>query len=260
MPWSGYELRRREPLIEIRFFRSAPFSGASTIAVCAFAAQGGFLFLNTLYLQGVRHLSPFHAGLYILPMASMVLVCAPISGRIVSSHGARWPLVISGVALLVSSVMLTVITPTTQSGYLLAAYFLFGIGCGLVNPPITNTAVSGMPASQAGVAAAVASTSRTVGLTLGVAVIGAVYRRRDFGRDRAGLRGRDPRRLVDLRRPWRPVPDPGRADHDPVGGGNRSPDGRAIPRRRAREAINRSAATLLETAAARRSQAELAHR
>ena len=169
-----YELRRREPLIEIRFFRSAPFSGASTIAVCAFAAQGGFLFLNTLYLQGVRHLSPFHAGLYILPMASMVLVCAPISGRIVSSHGARWPLVISGVALLVSSVMLTVITPTTQSGYLLAAYFLFGIGCGLVNPPITNTAVSGMPASQAGVAAAVASTSRTVGLTLGVAVIGAV--------------------------------------------------------------------------------------
>ena len=64
-----YELRRREPLVEMRFFRSAPFSGASTIAVCAFAALGGFLFLNTLYLQGVRHLSPFDAGLYLLPMA-----------------------------------------------------------------------------------------------------------------------------------------------------------------------------------------------
>ncbi len=169
-----YELRRREPLIEIRFFRSAPFSGASTIAVCAFAAQGGFLFLNTLYLQGVRHLSPFHAGLYILPMAGMVLVSAPVSGRLVSNHGARWPLVIAGVALLVASVMLTVITPTTSSGYLIAAYFVFGLGCGLINPPITNTAVSGMPPSQAGVAAAVASTSRTVGLTLGVAVLGAV--------------------------------------------------------------------------------------
>jgi MFS family permease len=51
---------------------------------------------------------------------------------------------------------------------------LFGIGGGLVNPPITNTAVSGMPAAQAGVASAIASTSRQVGMTLGVAVIGAI--------------------------------------------------------------------------------------
>ncbi len=51
---------------------------------------------------------------------------------------------------------------------------IFGIGFGLVNPPITNTAISGMPPSQAGVAAAIASTSRQVGATLGVAVIGAV--------------------------------------------------------------------------------------
>jgi EmrB/QacA subfamily drug resistance transporter len=169
-----YELRRREPLLEIRFFRSVPFSGASTIAICAFAAQGGFLFLNTLYLQGVRHLSPFHAGLYMLPMAGMVLVFAPVSGRLVSRRGARWPLTIAGIALTVASFMLTVITPTTSSGYLLIAYFIFGIGAGLINPPITNTAVSGMPPSQAGVAAAIASTSRQVGMTLGVAVIGAI--------------------------------------------------------------------------------------
>jgi EmrB/QacA subfamily drug resistance transporter len=169
-----YELRRREPLVEMRFFRSAPFSGASTIAICAFAALGGFLFLNTLYLQGVRHLSPFHAGLYLLPMAGMVLVCAPLSGRIVSRRGARIPLVIASCALIVSSLMLTRLTPTTAPVYLLVAYFLFGIGSGMINPPITNTAVSGMPGSQAGVAAAIASTSRSVGLTLGVAVIGAI--------------------------------------------------------------------------------------
>ena len=54
------------------------------------------------------------------------------------------------------------------------AYFIFGIGFGMVNPPITNTAVLGMPAAQAGVAAAVASTSRQVGQTLGVAVAGAI--------------------------------------------------------------------------------------
>jgi EmrB/QacA subfamily drug resistance transporter len=170
----AYELRRREPLIEMRFFRSAPFSGASAIAVCAFAATGGFLFLNTLYLQGARHLSPFHAGLYLLPMAGMVLVCAPISGALIGRRGARPSLVTAGAALTVASILLTRLKPDTPTAYLFGAYALFGIGSGMVNPPITNTAVSGMPASQAGVASAIASTSRQVGMTLGVAVIGAI--------------------------------------------------------------------------------------
>jgi MFS family permease len=70
--------------------------------------------------------------------------------------------------------MLTTLDRTTDTPYLLVAYAIFGLGSGLVNPPITNTAVSGMPPAQAGVAAAVASTSRQVGATLGVAVLGAV--------------------------------------------------------------------------------------
>jgi EmrB/QacA subfamily drug resistance transporter len=169
-----HELRRDEPLLEVRFFRSAPFAGASAIAVCAFAAQGGFLFLSTLYLQDVRGFSPLHAGLYMLPMAGMTLLFAPVSGRIVARRGARPSLLVAAVAMIASALMLTSLTARTDSGYLLIAYFLFGLGSGLVNPPITNTAVSGMPASQAGVAAAVASTSRQVGMTLGVAVIGAI--------------------------------------------------------------------------------------
>jgi EmrB/QacA subfamily drug resistance transporter len=169
-----YELRRREPLIDVRFFRSAPFAGASVIAVCAFAALGGFLFLNTLYLQSVRGLSPFHAGLYTLPMAGMTLVFGPLSGRLVGARGSRPSLVVSGVALIVAAVMLTRLEVSTSTGYLLGSYFVFGFGFGVVNPPITNTAVSGMPAEQAGVAAAVASTSRQVGSTLGVALVGAV--------------------------------------------------------------------------------------
>ncbi len=169
-----HELRRRDPLIEVRFFRSAPFSGASVIAISAFAALGGFLFLNTLYLQDVRGLSPFHAGLYTLPMAAMTLVFGPLSGRLVGRVGARPSLVVAGIALTASSLMLTGLSATTPTGYLLGAYVVFGLGFGLVNPPITNTAVSGMPPSQAGVASAVASTSRQVGATLGVAIVGAV--------------------------------------------------------------------------------------
>jgi EmrB/QacA subfamily drug resistance transporter len=169
-----YELRRREPLIEVRFFSSAPFAGASAIAVCVFAATGGFLFMNTLYLQDVRGLSPLHAGLYLLPMAAMMVVFAPLSGRFVGRAGARRPLVLGGIAMLASGLMLTGLRPGSPTALLLGAYVLFGFGSGLVNPPITNTAVSGMPPAQAGVASAVASTSRQVGMTLGVAVLGAV--------------------------------------------------------------------------------------
>jgi EmrB/QacA subfamily drug resistance transporter len=169
-----YELHREEPLLEIRFFRSAPFSGASAIAILTFAGMGGFLFLNTLYLQTVRGLSPLDAGLYTLPMAATLLVFAPISGRVVGRWGARWPTVIAALAMIAAALMLTSLRPGTATGYLFGAYFLFGLAMGLVNPPITQTAVSGMPGAQAGVAAAVASTSRQVGMTLGVAVIGAI--------------------------------------------------------------------------------------
>jgi EmrB/QacA subfamily drug resistance transporter len=169
-----YELRRREPLIELRFFSSRPFSAATAIAVAAFAAFGGFLFVNTLYLQEVRGLAPAAAGLCLLPMAAMTIVISPLSGRFIGTRGVRLPLVLGGAGVTLGSLMLVSLTAETPLGWLLAAYCVFGAGFGALNPPITNTAVSGMPASQAGVAAAVASTSRMVGQTLGVAVVGAV--------------------------------------------------------------------------------------
>ncbi|WP_326662415.1 MFS transporter [Streptomyces sp. NBC_00385] len=169
-----YEPRRTDPLIDLRFFRSVPFSGATVIAVSAFAALGGFLFLNTLYLQDVRGLSALDAGLYMLPMAAVVCVLSPLSGRLVASRGPRIPLLVAGVAIAASGLMFAAFDAETGTASMFTAYVLFGLGFGAVNAPITNTAVSGMPRSQAGVAAAVASTSRQIGQTLGVAVIGAV--------------------------------------------------------------------------------------
>ncbi|EDY48548.1 efflux membrane protein [Streptomyces clavuligerus] len=169
-----YEPRRREPLIDLRFFRSAPFSGATVIAVCAFASLGGFLFLNTLYLQDVRGYTALHAGLYMLPMAGLTLICSPLSGRLVGSRGPRLPLLIAGTTMGACGVLFAAFEAETSNALLFLGFALFGIGFGLVNTPITNTAVSGMPRAQAGVAAAVASTSRQIGQTLGVAVIGTV--------------------------------------------------------------------------------------
>jgi EmrB/QacA subfamily drug resistance transporter len=170
----AYESRRREPLLELRFFRSVPFSSASVIAICAFAALGGFLFLNTLYLQEVRGLSALEAGLCTLPIAAMTLIFAPISGRIVGDRGPRIGLLVGGAGIAIGAALLTRLGAHTSIVSLVPAYVIFGIGFGTVNPPITITAVLGMPAAQAGVAAAVASTSRQLGLTLGVAVSGAV--------------------------------------------------------------------------------------
>ncbi|MFD3438084.1 MFS transporter [Streptomyces sp. NPDC058685] len=169
-----YEPRRQEPLIDLRFFRSAPFSGATVVAVCAFASLAGFLFINTLYLQEVRGMSALHAGLYMLPMAGLTLVCAPLSGRLVASRGPRLPLVIAGITMAASGLLFAAFEAETSEVLLFVGFVLFGLGFGMVNAPITNTAVSGMPRAQAGVAAAVASTSRQIGQTLGVAVIGAV--------------------------------------------------------------------------------------
>ncbi|MDE3206854.1 MAG: MFS transporter [Acidobacteriota bacterium] len=169
-----YERRRLEPLIDLRFFGSAPFSGATVVAVAAFAALGGFLFMNTLYLQESRGLSALGAGLDTLPMAGMTVLLAPVSGMVVGRRGARPSLVVAGLFLTASALVLTQVSRTTPFAWLFVAYALFGIGFGVVNAPITNTAVSGMPDSQAGVAAAVASTSRQVGQTIGVAVLGAL--------------------------------------------------------------------------------------
>ncbi|MBO8190450.1 MFS transporter [Streptomyces oryzae] len=182
-----YESRRAEPLIDPRFFRSVPFSGATLTAVCAFAALGGFLFVTSLYLQEVRGMSALRTGLCMLPMAAMTLVCAPLSGRLVGTRGPRLPLLVAGAGTAAAGVLLARTTSADVSLWVLfAGYVLFGVGFGLVNAPITNTAVSGMPRAQAGVAAAVASTSRQVGSSLGVAVIGAVMAAGGVGTGGAG--------------------------------------------------------------------------
>ena len=170
----AYEPRRADPLIDLRFFRSVPFSAAIATSVSAFAAFGGFLFLNTLYLQDVRGLSPVQAGVATVPVALMIVLVSPLSGRVVGRRGPRGPLLVAGASIAAASLLLTGLAPATPLAVLLLAYVLFGIGLGAVNAPITNAAVSGMPRAQAGVAAALATTSRQFGQTLGVAIAGAI--------------------------------------------------------------------------------------
>jgi EmrB/QacA subfamily drug resistance transporter len=169
-----YERQRFQPLIELKFFKSAPFAGATIIAICTFIGNGGFLFLNTLYLQDVLHYTALKAGSYLIPMALAMLIAGPISGRLISLRGTRLPLTLGGTLVTIAAVMFAVAGTGLPTYQLFIGYALIGAGLGLLNAAITNTALSGMPRSEAGVAAATTSTSRQVGQSLGVGIIGSI--------------------------------------------------------------------------------------
>ncbi|MCM3922533.1 MFS transporter [Frankia sp. AiPs1] len=168
------ERRQAQPLLEVRLFAGPRFAGAIGIAVLSFVILAGFLFLTTLYLQDARGDAPIMAGLLVLPATVAIVVVSPLTGRLVARRGPRLPLCAAGVALTAGPLVLVHAAATTPYCHLAAGYLLLGIGFGLVNPPITNTAVAAMPAARAGVASAVATSARQIGNVLGVAVIGSL--------------------------------------------------------------------------------------
>ncbi len=169
-----YESRRADPFVDLRFFRSIPFTTATVCAVSAFAAWSAFLFMMSLYLQSERGFSAMHTGLVYLPIAIGALVFSPLSGRLVGRFGARPSMVIAGVLIAAAAAMLLGLSATTPVWELLIVFAVFGIGFAMVNAPITNAAVNGMPLDRAGAASAVTSTSRQVGVSIGVALCGSV--------------------------------------------------------------------------------------
>jgi EmrB/QacA subfamily drug resistance transporter len=169
-----YESRRHDPFIDLRFFRSIPFASVTVIAVCAYAAYGGFLFMMSLYLQGERHYSAVHTGLMYLPVSLAALILSPISGRLVGRFGSRPSLLAAGIMITAATLMLAGLTVTAPVWAVVAIFAVFGAGFAMSNAPITTTAVSGMPTDRAGAASAVTSTSRQVGVSIGVALCGSL--------------------------------------------------------------------------------------
>lgn len=169
-----YESRRTDPFIDLRFFRSVPFASATVIAICAFASWGALLFMMSLYLQGARGYSAVQTGLIYLPIAVGALVFSPLSGRLVGRYGARPSLLMSGVMIAAASTVLALLPEAAPVWALMTVFAVFGIGFSMVNAPITNAAVSGMPLDRAGAASAVTSTSRQIGVSIGVALCGSV--------------------------------------------------------------------------------------
>jgi EmrB/QacA subfamily drug resistance transporter len=168
------ELRVREPLIDLGFFRDRQFSGAVFITAATFFSYSGFIFFNALYLQDVRGYSALAAGFLTLPAAVPALVGGPLGGYLVGTRGPRGVL-IGGTLVLAAGVGLLVLLPEGVAlGWLLTSYVVIGAGYAVLNAPVSTVAVSSMPRDQAGVAAAVASSARNVGIVFGIAVLGTI--------------------------------------------------------------------------------------
>jgi EmrB/QacA subfamily drug resistance transporter len=169
------ELRVKVPMVEFRFFSDRNFLGAVVVAlIVSFAMLGVFFFL-ALYMQNILGYSALEAGVRFLPSTLMIVVVAPVAGRLADRVGPRW-LIAGGLTVVAASLYsFSGIAVDSSYGELLPGFMLLGIGIALTMSPMTSAAMNAVAVEKAGIASGVLSMFRMVGGSLGVAVTGAIF-------------------------------------------------------------------------------------
>jgi EmrB/QacA subfamily drug resistance transporter len=169
------EPRVREPMVDFSLFRSRTFLGANFVAFIVSFAMFAMFFFTALYLQNVLGYSPVEAGVRFLPSTLMIVLIAPLSGRLADRVGPR-PLMVTGLTLTAFALLLqTRIDVGTGYGLLLPAFVLMGIGMALTISPMSTAAMNSVAPEKAGVGSGILSMSRMVGATFGIAALGALF-------------------------------------------------------------------------------------
>ena len=193
-----YERQRRHPMLDIRLFRQGAFSASAAAIAVSFFCLFGFVFLVTQYFQLVRGYSPLAAGVHSLPFAITTMVAMPLGAMAGLRLGARWAvstgLVVMGISL---AWMATFAAQQSYWGSVVAAMMVLAVGFSLVSAPSTSALMATLSATQIGAGAAVNETTRQLGGTLGVAVVGSVFAS-FFGRRIVSL-------LTPLHLSWRSI-------------------------------------------------------
>jgi EmrB/QacA subfamily drug resistance transporter len=168
------ELRQRLPMLDLSLFRSGTFTGANTVLLLVTLAMFGVFFFVSLYMQNVLGYSAVQTGAAFLPLTLLVILVAPIAGRLSDRLGSRW--LLSGGMLVISAQLLYFSRLGAHESYwaLVPAMMAGGIGMASVMTPATAAALSGVPVDKAGVGSAVLNSSRQVGGSVGIALMGAI--------------------------------------------------------------------------------------
>ncbi|MCP5024662.1 MAG: DHA2 family efflux MFS transporter permease subunit [Actinomycetia bacterium] len=170
-----WELRAAHPMLPVRIFRNLRFSAASVAVTSAFFALFGFIFLVTQYFQLVRAYSPLEAGIRTLPVAVSIAVASVLAPKVVGRVGTT-RVVASGLGLMaVAFTWISAVSAYTPYLEIVGQMILLGGGLGLTTAPATESIMGSLSAEKAGIGSAVNDTTRELGGTLGVAVIGSVF-------------------------------------------------------------------------------------
>jgi predicted MFS family arabinose efflux permease len=170
-----WELRVEHPMLPVRIFRDRRFTAASAAITSAFFALFGFIFLITQYFQLIRGYSPLEAGLRTLPVAIAIAVASVVAPRVVQ-HVGTTRVVASGLVLMAAG-FVWVSTASAATPYLeiIGQMILLGAGLGFTTAPATESIMGSVSLDKAGVGSAVNDTTRELGGTLGVAIVGSVF-------------------------------------------------------------------------------------
>jgi DHA2 family methylenomycin A resistance protein-like MFS transporter len=162
------------PMLPLELFQERTFSATNVVAVCQTFTFTGFIFVMSLFLQQVKHYSPSHTGLALLPSFGCALLATSLSGTLMPRIGAKRVMVIG---LLLSALgCFGFVLVDTQTSYVLLASLLAVLGFGLASvlPAMTESAISHAPRAQSGIASGMLNVSRQVGGVLGVAILGTL--------------------------------------------------------------------------------------
>ncbi len=176
------ELRRKAPMLDLTLFRNRTFVGANISVLLVALAMFGVFFFISLYLQNVLRYSPVEAGAAFLPMTLLIVITAPVVGRIVDRLGSRW-LISGGMVLLAVHLLLfTRLGESSSYASVFPALLVGGVGIACVMTPASATAMKAVSVDKAGVGSAVLNAFRQVGGSTGIAVMGAIVAAEAGGR------------------------------------------------------------------------------
>ncbi len=171
----GWELRSDHPMLDVRVFTNLRFTAGSVAVTFAFFALFGFIFMVTQYFQFVRGYGTFEAGLRTVPFAVFTGVAAPLSARLALRFGTKVIVAIGLISMAVGFLVASTLAADSSYGMIVGSMFFMGGGLGLVNAPATESIMGALPPAKAGVGSAVNDTTRELGGTLGVAIVGSLF-------------------------------------------------------------------------------------